>query len=191
LETTISKDLLGKVKGGAAAGLVGGFALFSSFIGIDAQLGIEPGTFYKMIGISIGLYGMDAIAFGFFVHMLTSALIGSVFYVISSLHRYLYLVTVSKGILAGGMTGLVVFGLFFVPIHTLIMIPIVESEIVLTGSPDLETSVDSLRKLITSRDDVFLGAIILHVLYGVVMGLFCGMMAHEEYNKVLRHRKFL
>ena len=190
LEAKISQ-ILGKAKGGAFAGLVGGFALLSSFIGIDSQLEVEPGTFYKMIGLSTGLDGIDAIAFGFVAHMLTAALIGSVFYAISSLHRSLNLVTVPKAILAGGVTGLIVFVLFFVPIHMLIMVPIIESEIISATSPDLEADVETLRKLLASTGGVFWGAMILHVLFGVVMGFFCGIMAYEEYTKVLRHKKFL
>jgi len=136
-----ASEVLGKAKGGVFAGLVGGIALFSSFIGIDAQLEVEFGTFYKMIGISIGLDGVDAIVIGFFAHILTATLIGSVFYAISSLHRTLNIVTVPKGILAGGVTGLVVFALFFMPIHMLIMVPIIESEISQTISSDLDPDI--------------------------------------------------
>lgn len=188
---TTKTQILDKAKGGVFAGLVGGFALFSSFIGIDSQLGLEHGTFYEMIGVTVGLVGFEAIVFGFVAHMVTAAIIGAVFYVISSLHRSLYLITVPKGILAGGVTGLVVFGLFFMPIHIFVMIPVVESEIGMFIAPSWETQVGSLRTIISSTDDVFWGSMILHLLYGSVMGLFCGMMAHEEYTKIKRHTKFL
>ena len=189
------RSVFGKAKSGIFAGLVGGFALFSSFIGIDSHLGIEPGTFYKMIGISIGLDGIGAIAFGFVVHMLTASLIGAVFYAISSLHRSLNLVTIPKAILVGGITGLVVFALFFIPIHTLVMVPIVESIIESGTAPDISqsfgTQTVSLKTLISNTEGLFLGAIILHMLFGMVMGFFCGLMAHEEYSKVRRYNKFL
>ena len=190
LETKKSQ-VFGKAKAGIFAGLVGGFALFSSFIGIDSQLGVEHGTFYKMIGVSIGLDGLDAIALGFVAHMLTAALIGSVFYGISSLHRSLNLVTVPKALLAGGVTGLIVFALFFMPIHMLIMVPLIESQIGPVLSPSWENQVSSLRTLISSIENIFWGAMILHVLFGVVMGFFCGIMAHEEYTKVRRYKVFL
>ena len=190
METKIS-EVLGKAKVGVFAGLVGGFALFSSFIGIDSHLGVEFGTFYKMIGFSIGLDGIDAIAFGFVAHMLTAALIGSVFYAISSLHRSLNIVTIPKGILAGGVTGLIVFVLFFIPIHMLIMVPIIESDINPTISSDTYTDIQILSELLASTDGIFWSAMLLHVLFGVVMGFFCGLMANEEYAKIPRYKNFL
>ena len=39
----------GLVKAGIGAGLVAGFALFSSFFAIDQMLDIPTGTFYKTI----------------------------------------------------------------------------------------------------------------------------------------------
>ncbi len=40
---------------GAVGGLVGGFSIFLIIFPIDASLGVIPGTFYKMVGIPIGL----------------------------------------------------------------------------------------------------------------------------------------
>ena len=57
------------MKGGIGAGLMGGFALFSSFFAIDQMLDIPAGTFYKTIGVTMGLDEFSAIAVGFFSHM--------------------------------------------------------------------------------------------------------------------------
>ena len=46
---------LGLIKGGMGAGLMGGFALFSSFFAIDQMLDIPAGTFYKTIGFTMGV----------------------------------------------------------------------------------------------------------------------------------------
>ena len=43
------------MKGGIGAGLMGGFALFSSFFAIDQMLDIPAGTFYKTIGVTMGV----------------------------------------------------------------------------------------------------------------------------------------
>ena len=44
------------MKGGIGAGLMGGFALFSSFFAIDQMLDIPAGTFYKTIGVTTVSY---------------------------------------------------------------------------------------------------------------------------------------
>ena len=73
-----SEGLFGTVKVGFGAGLVAGCALFSSFLSIDQQINIPHGTFYKTIGIPMGVEGMGAVALGFMAHIIVSALIVSV-----------------------------------------------------------------------------------------------------------------
>ena len=50
--------LFDNVKVGFAAGLVAGCAIFSSFLSIDQQINIPHGTFYKTIGIPMGVEGL-------------------------------------------------------------------------------------------------------------------------------------
>ena len=54
------------MKGGMGAGLMGGFALFSSFFAIDQMLDIPAGTFYKTIGITMGVDEGLEIAYGLY-----------------------------------------------------------------------------------------------------------------------------
>ena len=68
------------MKGGIGAGLMGGFALFSSFFAIDQMLDIPPGTFYKTIGVTMGVDEGLAIAMGFMAHMGVAALIGGMYF---------------------------------------------------------------------------------------------------------------
>ena len=93
-----SHRVLGKAKVGAMAGLVAGFALFSSFLSIDSSLDIPNGTFYKTIGMPLGIEGFDAVAFGFFAHMGSAALIGSMYSIAASRLRTFQVVSVPKGI---------------------------------------------------------------------------------------------
>ena len=63
------EGLFGTVKVGFGAGLVAGCALFSSFLSIDQQINIPHGTFYKTIGIPMGVEGMGAVWIGLMMHM--------------------------------------------------------------------------------------------------------------------------
>ena len=115
-------------KGGLGAGLMGGFALFSSFFAIDQMLDIPAGTFYKTIGVTMGVDEGLAIAMGFMAHMGVASLIGAMYFLASNIWRFFRLVTVPKAIITGIWTGLIVFTLAFLPIHMFAMTPMMEVE---------------------------------------------------------------
>ena len=177
------QEIYGKAKVGTVAGLVGGFALFASLFGIDSQLGVAPGTFYQMLGIAIGLHGMPAIVFGFMAHMLTAATIGAVFCVCSTLHRVLNLTSIWKGVFAGGVTGLEVYVIFFMPITLFLMVPTIDSTII-DGSQSIVTAQERMAATVLKENInlIMWGALMLHVLYGSIMGLFSGMVLYEDYK---------
>jgi len=172
------QEIYRKTKVGTVAGLVGGFALFVSFFGIDSQLRAEPGTFYMMIGLAVGLHGMAATVFGLIAHMLTAATIGAVFCVCSLFHPMLNLRTMWKGIFAGGITGLEVYAIFFMPITLFLIIPTINTSNSMMTSDEIGI-VTAIQSHITM---IMWGALVLHILYGAIMGLFSGMIIHEEYK---------
>ena len=110
---------------GCIAGLVGGFAIFLSIFVIDLSLGPSQGTFYKLVGLAVGLSGLEATLAGMISHMLVASLIGTVFGMGSSLHKKLDIFSIKKGAIAGVVTGLVVFGVFFVPISMFVIMPVI------------------------------------------------------------------
>ena len=126
---------------------------------------------------------MPAIVFGFMAHMLTAATIGALFCVCSTLHRVLYITSVWKGIFAGGVTGLEVYAIFFIPITLFLMIPTIDSTII-DGSNTVVSAHERVvvAVLRANLDLIMWGALVLHVLYGSIMGLFSGMILHEDYK---------
>lgn len=177
------QEIYSKAKVGAVAGLIGGFVILVSFFAIDSLVVIPTGTFYMIAGLAVGLHGMAAIIFGFIAHMLTAATIGAVFCVCSTLHRALNLTSVWKGIFAGGVTGLEVYVIFFMPITLYMMIPTIDSLVSSVGQSTLtaqEHIVGSVLK--TKLDTIMWGALVLHMLFGSVMGLFSGIMLQKEYK---------
>ena len=191
-KTDNSEGLFGTVKVGFGAGLVAGCALFSSFLSIDQQINIPHGTFYKTIGIPFGVEGMGAVAIGFMAHIIVSALIGIAFNLAASYWRTFRIVTVPKGILTGAVTGAIVFSLAFLPLHTMVMMPIMESELSSTESllniqPEEK---EALLQLIANNDFVLWYSAFLHVIFGSVMGLMSGFLLHDRYRNVARIRSF-
>ena len=186
------EGLFGTVKVGFGAGLVAGCALFSSFLSIDQQINIPHGTFYKTIGIPMGVEGMGAVAIGFMAHIIVAALIGIAFNLAASYWRTFRIVTVPKGILTGAVTGAIVFSLAFLPMHTLVMMPLLENELnsaesLLNIMPDEK---EALSELVMNNDFVLWYSALLHVIFGSVMGLMSGFLLHDRYRNVQRIRSF-
>tara|TARA_B110000014_G_scaffold240272_1_gene208253 strand:- start:65 stop:655 length:591 start_codon:yes stop_codon:yes gene_type:complete len=186
------EGLFGTVKVGFGAGLVAGCALFSSFLSIDQQINIPHGTFYKTIGIPMGVEGMGAVAIGFMAHIIVAALIGISFNLAASYWRTFRIVTVPKGILTGAVTGAIVFSLAFLPMHTLVMMPLLENELnsaesLLNIMPEEK---EALAELVMNNDFVLWYSALLHVIFGSVMGLMSGFLLHDRYRNVERIRSF-
>lgn len=178
---TSRAELYQMAKTGCVAGLVGGFALFSSFFWIDSEVNVPFGTFYKIVGMVVGLDGFSAMSFGFFAHMLTAALIGVVFCVCSTLHRYLHISSIGKGIVGGAVTGMQVYAIFFMPITLYVMFPMITDQasgMITVTAQDMEIA----KVLMQTSNEILWGAMVLHVLYGAVMGLFSAMMLYENYH---------
>ena len=175
------------MKGGIGAGLMGGFALFSSFFAIDQMLDIPPGTFYKTIGVTMGVDEGLAIAMGFMAHMGVAALIGGMYFMASNIWRFFRLVTVPKAIITGVWTGLIVFTLAFLPIHMFVMTPMMEVELIITdvSNFDLEQQ-KALATLLYESDKIYINAFILHIIYGAITGFIGGCIMHDDYKGVKR-----
>jgi hypothetical protein len=162
---------------GCVAGLVGGFAIFISIFVIDLGMGASQGTFYKVVGLAVGMSGLDATLVGMISHMLTASLIGTVFGLGSGAHRKLDVLSVKKGALAGVITGLVVFGAFFVPISTLLIMPMIQSN---------GAAVGEAGPLLSNTNVIMIGSIELHIVFGAVMGTFFAIAAQQETKKIAR-----
>ena len=185
-------SLFDNVKVGFGAGLVAGCAIFSSFLSIDQQINIPHGTFYKTIGIPMGVEGLAAVGIGLIMHMIVAALIGISFNLAASYWRTFRIVTIPKGILTGAVTGAIVFSLAFLPLHTMVMMPIMESELNSTESllNIMPEEREALVELIANNEFVLWYSALLHVLFGAVLGLMSGFLLHDRYRTVERIRSF-
>ena len=181
-ENVLQVSIVKRMRIGITSGLVGGFAIFFVIFIIDFHLGQIPGTFYKTMGFPIGLEGISATLFGLISHMVTAALIGAVFCICSGLHPKLELSNINKGTFAGGTTGIVVYLCFFIPITLLIIQPLIQqgtqNELGLIATI---SNIESVH-LIQNMTLIVLGALIIHVLFGVIMG-FTAMLSMEQETK--------
>jgi hypothetical protein len=162
--------LLGSVRSGTVSGLVAAWAIFGMILAVGAQLGLPPGTFYQMVGVSLGIDAeWPAIYLGFVMHMITGALIGIVYMIISDRVRKLRTDSSTlKAFATGVATGIAVWAVLFVPLHFFLMQPTLQNMLLTSppGSPEQLTS----ERLLQMSDSILYGALVIHFVFGGVLG---------------------
>ena len=162
--------LLGSVRSGTVSGLVAAWAIFGMILAVGAQLGLPPGTFYQMVGVSLGIdEEWPAIYLGFVMHMITGAIIGIVYMIISDRVRMLRTDSSTlKAFATGVATGIVVWAVLFVPLHFFLMQPTLQNMLLTSppGSPEQLTS----ERLLQMSDSILYGALAIHFVFGGVLG---------------------
>jgi hypothetical protein len=162
--------LLGSVRSGTVSGLVAAWAIFGMILAVGAQLGLPPGTFYQMVGVSLGIDAeWPAIYLGFVMHMITGAIIGIVYMIISDRVRKLRTDTSTlKAFATGVATGIAVWAVLFVPLHFFLMQPTLQNMLLTSppGSPEQLTA----ERLLQMSDSILYGALAIHFVFGGVLG---------------------
>ncbi len=162
--------LLGSLKSGTVCGLVAAWAIFGMILAIGAQLGLPPGTFYQMVGMSLGINAeWPAIYAGFVLHMITGAIIGIVYMIISDRVRMLRTDSSTlKAFATGVATGIAVWAVLFVPLHFFLMQPTLQNmlSVSLAGSPEQLTA----ERLLQMSNSILYGALAIHFVFGAILG---------------------
>ena len=162
--------LLGSVRSGTVSGLVAAWAIFGMILAVGAQLGLPPGTFYQMVGVSLGIdEEWPAIYLGFVMHMITGAIIGIVYMIISDRVRKLRTDSSTlKAFATGVATGIAVWAVLFVPLHFFLMQPTLQNMLLTSppGSPEQLTA----ERLFHMSDSILYGALAIHFVFGGVLG---------------------
>ena len=154
--------LLGSVRSGTVSGLVAAWAIFGMILAVGAQLGLPPGTFYQMVGVSLGIdEEWPAIYLGFVMHMITGAIIGIV-------RKLRTDSSTLKAFATGVATGIAVWAVLFVPLHFFLMQPTLQNMLLTSppGSPEQITA----ERLLQMSDSILYGALAIDFVFGGVLG---------------------
>jgi hypothetical protein len=163
--------ILDSIKSGTVCGLVAAWAIFGLILAAGAQLGLPPGTFYQMVGVSLGINAeWPAIYAGFVLHMITGAIIGIVYMIVSDRVRQLRTDSSTfKAFVTGVTTGIVVWAVLFIPLHSFVIEPTLQN--MLLTSPAGSPMHLSAERLIQMSDSILYGALAIHFVFGAVLGL--------------------
>jgi hypothetical protein len=161
--------MLDSIKSGTVCGLVAAWAIFGLILAAGAQLGLPPGTFYQMVGVSLGQNAeWPAIYLGFVLHIITGAIIGIVYMIISDRVRQLLTDSTLKAVGTGVSTGIVVWAVLFVPLHSFLIEPTLRNMLLISpaGSPMHLTA----ERLLQMSASILYGALAIHFVFGAVLG---------------------
>jgi hypothetical protein len=161
--------LLDSIKSGTVCGLVAAWAIFGLVLAAGAQLGLPPQTFYQMVGVALGQNAEWPAAYlGFVLHMITGAIIGIVYMIISDRVRQLRTDSTFKAFGTGVSTGIVVWAVLFIPLHSFLIEPTLQN--MLLTSPAGSPMHLMAERLIEMSNSILYGALAIHIVFGAVLG---------------------
>jgi hypothetical protein len=172
--------MLDSIKSGTVCGLVAAWAIFGLILAAGAQLGLPPGTFYQMVGVSLGQNAeWPAIYLGFVLHIITGAIIGIVYMIISDRVRQLRTDSTLKAVGTGVSTGIVVWAVLFIPLHSFLIEPTLRNMLLTSpaGSPMHLTA----ERLLQMSDSILYGALAIHFVFGAVLGFIARIATSSRY----------
>src|ERR671914_2705227 len=156
------------VKYGAIAGSIATWTISTAVAGSELELGLPIGTFYSIIGISLGLDGNTASCLGFGLHILTGTILGAAIGAIAIRLIIRSMLNLQKGTLIGIGGGVVVWLILFLPITALLVHPAINDIVILSAikSKHVVFSVD----INQSIRNIALSAIVFHLVWGAIFG---------------------
>jgi hypothetical protein len=127
-----------------------------------------------MLGLAFGINSLYASYAGFLLHMITGVVIGVIYSTISQNIKKLYIISVYKGAGTGILTGIVVWGVLFLPLNYGIMQPTLNNMV--DSSNPTSSEFLMAKQLLELYNVIIFGSLVLHIVFGGVMG-FCARLA--------------
>jgi hypothetical protein len=182
-------------KYGAIAGLIATWSISTAIAASELELGLPIGTFYAVMGISLGSIDFVTAAYlGFGLHVVSGtilgAIIGGIAVRVESKKNITNTFRPSRSILMGIGTGILVWLVLFLPITALIIQPSIGriSEILSlaqNNTPFTMFDIDNLGQLFRG---IAISAIAFHIVWGAIFGfIISSLLRIRIYNNSRRH----
>ena len=106
-KTFAIREVRRNVKYGALAGHIAAWSIFGLIFLVDGILRLEAGTFYGVIGLTVGVSMPAALYIGFVLHILTGTVIGLLFGYITTVVKSFNITSISRAFAFAILTGIV------------------------------------------------------------------------------------
>ena len=156
------------------AGLISATIISGLLEIIDFASGTPGGTFFAVIGLSLGFNDLSSAQYiGFGLHILTGTVAGNIFGQVALFWRKLIPYNMKRGVTFGLMLGISLWALLFVPLATFGIQPKLDTFMITEANPYAHSIANHFAGLYY----LVLGASLLfHLVYGIVFGLLAGRM---------------
>ena len=155
---------------GAIGGLVAGWVMAPFLMITMIMVGMSDDTFFVVIGkyLTGAQTDEEAVQSAFGLHLMTSAIIGSIFGTVTASTQKLRISSFTKGVGEGLATGMIAFVVLFLPL-TMAAFPN-WTEVISERNPDMTEE-----QVVNLAEVAFPAVIILsvadHLIYGMVLGV--------------------
>lgn len=172
---------------GAAGGLIAASVLVGLIFAGDTAVRLPSGTFYSIIGVAMGGLEMPAsVYFGIALHLLTGTLVGAMFGYVTAVTGPFNITSIAKGAGVGVLAGFVTFSFLFIPLTRFELEPSL-LRILASIYPPGTSDIALQNKALDIMSSVLAGAILLHMVYGAIMGTITALILlvrHKKQEKV-------
>lgn len=157
------------------AGLISAWGISGLLVLVDAASGTPPGTFFAVIGLSLGFNDPASAQYiGLGLHILTGTVAGNIFGQIALFWRKLIPYNVKKGVYLGLIVGVTLWAVLFLPLTIIGIMPSLDA---FTASAP-NAYVNNIANYFTGLYPLIIGgSLLFHLLYGAILGLMAGRMA--------------
>jgi hypothetical protein len=178
--------LLKGVKYGALSGFIATWSISSAIAVAELALGLKIGTFYSIMGISVGLPNAVSAAYlGFGLHLLTGTVLGAVLGAIGIRWKRIRMFSPYKSSLVGIGAGIVIWLVLFLPITVLLIQPSIQRIVVILAVASQQPVLsDYINRSVTN---LTLMAIVFHMIWGAIFGFMMSSLLRIRDFRIKQH----
>ena len=156
------------------AGFISAWAISGLLVIVDIISGTPAGTFFAVIGLSLGFSDpVSAQYVGFVLHVITGMVAGNVFGQISLFWSKVAPYNSKEGVVKGMIVGMVLWAVLFVPLATFGIQPRLDSFTFSAPNQYIYNIVSHFQGLYPV---IIGGSLVFHLLYGAFAGFISGRM---------------
>jgi hypothetical protein len=178
--------LLKGLKYGALSGFIATWSISSAIAVAELALGLKIGTFYSIMGISVGLPNAVSAAYlGFGLHLLTGTVLGAVLGAIGIRWKRIRMFSPYKSSLVGIGAGIVIWLVLFLPITVLLIQPSIQRIVVILAVASQQPVLsDYINRSVTN---ITLMAIVFHMIWGAIFGFMMSSLLRIRDFRIKQH----
>jgi hypothetical protein len=163
------------------AGFIASWAISGMLAIVDYYTGTQVGTFFAVIGISLGFNDPGGAQYvGFALHLLTGMTAGNIFGQVALFWPKMSPYNVRKGVVRGIVVGIALWAVLFLPLTTFGIQPRLDSLIL--QAPNVEVY-DIASQFENSYYLIVGGSFLFHIVYGIILGYISGRMSEIRFSR--------